>query len=164
MDSCISRCPQPITADFAPYLLERAQINMNAGQPRKAMLDYDAYFKAVNGQVNDVFYYYREQAALKARQYQRALDDIAKAVELNPADLTYQAENAVVNLRVGRYEKAIEILNGILKNDPKYGEAYRLLGLCQVQLKKTDEACANFKKAKELGDPNVDELIKKYCK
>lgn len=164
MDSCISRCPQPITADFAPYLLERAQINMNAGQPRKAMLDYDAYFKAVNGQVNDVFYYYREQAALKARQYQRALDDIAKAVELNPADLTYQAENAVVNLRVGRYEEAIEILNGILKNDPKYGEAYRLLGLCQVQLKKTDEACANFKKAKELGDPNVDELIKKYCK
>lgn len=164
MDSCISRCPQPITADFAPYLLERSQINMNAGQPRKAMLDYDAYFKAVNGQVNDVFYYYREQAALKARQYQRALDDIAKAVELNPADLTYQAENAVVNLRVGRYEKAIEILNGILKNDPKYGEAYRLLGLCQVQLKKTDEACANFKKAKELGDPNVDELIKKYCK
>ncbi len=164
MDSCISRCPQPITADFAPYLLERAQINMNAGQPRKAMLDYDAYFKAVNGQVNDVFYYYREQAALKARQYQRALDDIAEAVELNPADLTYQAENAVVNLRVGRYEKAIEILNGILKNDPKYGEAYRLLGLCQVQLKKTDEACANFKKAKELGDPNVDELIKKYCK
>lgn len=164
MDSCISRCPQPITADFAPYLLERAQINMNAGQPRKAMLDYDAYFNAVNGQVNDVFYYYREQAALKARQYQRALDDIAKAVELNPADLTYQAENAVVNLRVGRYEKAIEILNGILKNDPKYGEAYRLLGLCQVQLKKTDEACANFKKAKELGDSNVDELIKKYCK
>ena len=164
MDSCISRCPQPITADFAPYLLERAQINMNAGQPRNAMLDYDAYFKAVNGQVNDLFYYYREQAALKARQYQRALDDIAKAVELNPTDLTYQAENAVVNLRVGRYEEAIEILNGILKNDPKYGEAYRLLGLCQVQLKKTDEACANFKKAKELGDPNVDELIKKYCK
>ncbi|QIU96557.1 serine protease [Bacteroides faecium] len=164
LDSCIAHCPQPITADFAPYLLERAQMYMNTDQPRNAMFDYDAYFKAVNGQVNDVFYYYREQAALKARQYQRALDDIAKAVELNPTDLTYQAENAVVNLRVGRYEEAIQILNNILKTDPKYGEAYRLLGLCQIQLKKTDEACGNFKKAKELGDPNVDELIKKYCK
>ena len=164
LDSCIAHCPQPITADFAPYLLERAQMYMNTDQPRNAMFDYDAYFKAVNGQVNDVFYYYREQAALKARQYQRALDDIAKAVGLNPADLTYQAENAVVNLRVGRYEEAIQILNNILKTDPKYGEAYRLLGLCQIQLKKTDEACGNFKKAKELGDPNVDELIKKYCK
>ena len=164
LDSCIARCPQPMTADFAPYLLERAQMYMNTDQPRNAMLDYDAYDTAVKGQVNDVFYYYREQAALKARQYQRALDDIAKAVELNPTDLTYQAEHAVVNLRVGRYEEAIQILNNILKTDPKYGEAYRLLGLCQIQQKKTNEACENFKIAKELGDPNVDELIKKYCK
>ena len=164
MDSCIARCPQPITADFAPYLLERAQMNMNADQPRNAMLDYDAYHTAVKGEVNDVFYYYREQAALKARQFQRALDDIVKAIEMNPTDLTYQAEHAVVNLRVGRYEEAIQILNNILKADPKYAEAYRLLGLCQIQLKKTDEACGNFKKAKELGDPNVDELITKYCK
>ena len=164
MDSCIARCPQPITADFAPYLLERAQMNMNAGQPRNAMLDYDAYHTAVKGEVNDVFYYYREQAALKARQFQRALDDIVKAIEMNPTDLTYQAEHAVVNLRVGRYEEAIQILNNILKADPKYAEAYRLLGLCQIHLKKTDEACGNFKKAKELGDPNVDELITKYCK
>ena len=164
MDSCIARCPQPITADFAPYLLERAQMNMNAGQPRNAVLDYDAYHTAVKGEVNDVFYYYREQAALKARQFQRALDDIVKAIEMNPTDLTYQAEHAVVNLRVGRYEEAIQILDNILKADPKYAEAYRLLGLCQIQLKKTDEACGNFKKAKELGDPNVDELITKYCK
>ena len=164
MDSCIARCPQPITADFAPYLLERAQMNMNAGQPRNARLDYDAYHTAVKGEVNDVFYYYREQAALKARQFQRALDDIVKAIEMNPTDLTYQAEHAVVNLRVGRYEEAIQILNNILKADPKYAEAYRLLGLCQIQLKKTDEACGNFKKAKELGDPNADELITKYCK
>ena len=164
MGSCIARCPQPITADFAPYLLERAQMNMNADQPRNAMLDYDAYHTAVKGEVNDVFYYYREQAALKARQFQRALDDIVKAIEMNPTDLTYQAEHAVVNLRVGRYEEAIQILNNILKADPKYAEAYRLLGLCQIQLKKTDEACGNFKKAKELGDPNVDELITKYCK
>ena len=164
MDSCIARCPQPITADFAPYLLERAQMNMNADQARNAMLDYDAYYKAVNGQVNDLFYYYREQAALKARQYQRALDDIVKAIELSPKDLTYRAEHAVVNLRVGRYEESMKILNEILKDEPKYGEAYRLLGLCQIQLKKTDEACGNFNKAKELGDPNVDELIKKYCK
>ena len=164
MDSCIARCPQPITADFAPYLLERAQMNMNADQARNAMLDYDAYHTAVKGEVNDVFYYYREQAALKARQFQRALDDIAKAIEMNPTDLTYQAEHAVINLRVGRYEEAILILNNILKTDPKYGEAYRLLGLCQIQLKKTDETCGNFKKAKELGDPNADELITKYCK
>lgn len=164
MDSCINHCPQLITADFAPYLLERAQANMNAEQPRNALLDYDAYFKAVNGKVNDLFYYYREQAALKARQFQRALDDIVKAIELNPKDLMYQTEQAVVNLRVGRYEEAINGLNNVLKADSEYAEAYRLLGLCHIQTKNMDEACANFAKAKELGDPNVEDLIKKYCK
>ena len=164
MDSCVAHCPQPVSADNAPYVLERAQMNMNAGEYRSAMFDYDAYFKAVNGQVNDVFYYYREQAEFKARQYQRALDDIAKAIELNPKELTYRAEQAVINLRVGRYEEALKVLDEMLTIDPKYAEAYRLKGICLIQLKKQEEACTNFAKAKELGDTNVDELIKKHCK
>lgn len=164
MDSCVARCPQPVMASYAPYLLERATMRVNAGQARQAMLDYDGYFKAVNGQVNDLFYYYREQAALKARQYQRALDDIAKAVELNPNDLMYQAEQAAVNLRVGRYDTAMKLLQAIIQTNPKYAEAYRLLGLCHIQLKQKEEACKNFNKAKELGDPNVDALIEKYGK
>ena len=38
------------------------------------------------------------------------------------------------------------------------------MGICQIQMKKQEEACASFAKAKELGDTNVDELIKKHCK
>ncbi len=34
MDSCIARCPQPVTANFAPYLLERAQMYMNNDQAK----------------------------------------------------------------------------------------------------------------------------------
>lgn len=164
MDSCVVRFSQPYTTEAAPYLLERAQARMNAGKARAAMLDYDAYYKAVNGNVNDLFYYYREQAALKAKQYQRALDDMAKAIELNPDDLTYRAELAVVNIRVGRNEEALNILKAALEKDANYAEAYRLMGIAQLQMKKNKEACANFAKAKELGDPNVDELIQKHCK
>lgn len=164
MDSCVTRFSEPYTQEAAPYLLERAQMRMNAGQARTAMLDYDAYFNAVNGRVNDVFYYYREQAALKARQFQRALDDIAKAVELNPQELSYQAEQAVVNLRVGRYEEAQRILQTLLAGNPSYADAYRLMGLVQLQLKQQDKACENFAKAKELGDPYADDLIEKHCK
>lgn len=163
LDSCIARC-KPMTAEYAPYLLERAQMYMNAEQFRQAIVDYDAYFEASHGEVNDVFYYYREQAAFKAKQFQRALDDIAKAIELNPKDLTYRAEQAVVNLRVGRNEEALKTLKEALVIDPKYAEAYRLMGVCQLQLKQNADACASFAKAKELGDPNVDELIKKHCK
>lgn len=164
MDSCIALCPQPYTNTTGPYLLARAQALLNANQARKAMLDYDAYYKAMNGNVNAAFYYYREQAAMQARQYQRALDDLTKAIELAPDELLYRAELAVVNIRVGRSEEAIRILQEALKIEPEYAEAYRLMGQAYVQLKKKDEACESFAKAKELGDPNVDALIEKHCK
>lgn len=164
MDSCMSRFTEPYTTEAAPYLLERARVRMDANQARGAILDYDAYYKAVNGNVNDVFYYYREQAAMKAKQFQRALDDMAKAIELNPKELTYYAELAVVNMRVGRNEEALKVLKDALAIDSKYAEAYRLMGIAQLQMKKKQEACESFAKAKELGDPNVDELIQKHCK
>lgn len=164
MDSCMSRFTEPYTTEAAPYLLERARVRMDANQARGAILDYDAYYKAVKGNVNDVFYYYREQAAMKAKQFQRALDDMAKAIELNPKELTYYAELAVVNMRVGRNEAALKALQDALAIDPKYAEAYRLMGIAHLQMKKKQEACENFAKAKELGDPNVDELIQKHCK
>ena len=164
MDSCVAHCTQPYTEAAGPYLLARAQALLNANQARKAMLDYDAYFKAMNGNVNAAFYYYREQAAMQARQYQRALDDLAKAIELAPNELLYRAELAVVNIRVGRSEEAVRILQEALKIEPNYAEAYRLMGQAYIQLKKKDEACECFAKAKELGDPNVDALIEKHCK
>ena len=139
-------------------------MRLNAVQGRGAMLDYDEYYKAVRGNVNDVFYYYREQAAVQAKQFQRALDDLAKAIELNPKELTYFSELAVVNIRVGRNEEAIKVLKDALEIDSKYAEAYRLIGVAQLQLKQNKEACASFAKAKELGDPNVDALIEKHCK
>lgn len=164
LDSCIAKCIQPIAADEAPYLLERAQQYMEAANYRMAVVDYDAYFTAVGGRVNDVFYYYREQAALNARQFQRALDDIAMAIQLNPTESAYRIEEALINLRIGRYDEAVNQLEEVIRMNPEDGEAYRLLGICQIQQKKTAEACVSFAKAKALGDENVDELINKHCK
>lgn len=64
-----------------------------------------------------------------------------------------------MNIRVGRNEEAIKVLKDALEIDSKYAEAYRLIGVAQLQLKQNKEACASFAKAKELGDPNVDALI-----
>lgn len=164
MDSCIAYCTTPMTSDNAPYLLERARLYMDTKQYRQAMLDYDAYYDAVKGNVNDMFYYYREQASFQAKQFQRALDDINKAIELNPTDVAYRAELAVVNIRVGRYQEAVNTLKDAISLDAGYSEAYRLMGIAQMQLKQNSDACASFAKAKELGDPNVDALIEKHCK
>lgn len=164
MDSAINKLPNPVPAAAAPFLLERAKVKEGANDFRKALLDYDAYADALSNRVNDQFYYDREQVAMKSKQFQRALDDIKKAIELNPGEVLYRAELGAVNLRVGRYEEAQKALKEGIKIDPKFADNYRLLGICQIQLKKKEEAKANFLKAKELGDTTADALIEKHCK
>ena len=132
------------------------------GDAVKAKADYEEYYKAVNGKVNDQFFYLRGQCAMQAKAFQRALDDFTEAVELNPDELTYRAELAVVNMRVGRNEEAVRVLDEAIAKDADYAELYRLKGLALLQQKKNKDARAAFNKAKELGDPQVDALIEKY--
>ncbi|MEG1837967.1 MAG: serine protease [Bacteroidaceae bacterium] len=164
LDSAIAKFTIPYSQDAAPYLLERAQKKETKELYREAVVDYDTYYQAVNGAVNDVFYYYREQANYKAKNFQRALDDIQKAIELSPEDATYLAELGAINLRIARYDEAIKNLQAALLLDPKFAACYRLIGFCQIQLKQDAEACQNFAKAKELGDEAVKSLIEKHCK
>ncbi|MCR4764803.1 MAG: tetratricopeptide repeat protein, partial [Bacteroidaceae bacterium] len=115
-----------------------------------------------NGKVNDRFYYLRGQCAMQAKAFQRALDDYTEAIELNPDDLTYRAELAVVNMRVGRNEEALKVLDEAIAKDTTYAELYRLKGLALLQQKQKKDARDAFEKAKELGDTQVDALIEKY--
>ena len=163
MDSCINRLEKPYTMNAAPYLFERAQLLEEAGKNREALLDLKEYYYAVDGQVNANFFYYREQVAVKARLYQQAFDDLDLALQLEPNETLYIAEKASLNLRVGRYKEALEDIEKILNIDSKNGEAYRLQGVAYIQLK-DNRACESLQKAKELGDPLVDQIIEKHCK
>ena len=90
------------------------------------------------------------------------MEDYVEAIQLNPDELTYRAELAVVNMRVGRNEEAVRILDVAIAKDATYAELYRLKGLALLQQKKNKEARTAFNKAKELGDSQVDALIEKY--
>lgn len=163
-DSCIAKFTPPYTSVAAPFLLERAQLRMQKGMGRQAFLDYNEYEKAVNGQVNDLFFYYRAQAALLGRHYQNALNDIDRAMTMNPNATEYLIQSALINLRVARNEEAIKNVQDALAKDANNAEAYRLLGLAHLQLKHQKEACSFLQKAKELGDEQADSLLQKYCK
>lgn len=164
LDSCIARCTTPVLQKDAEFYWTRAVHLMKMNKPRQAVKDYDTFFNAMNGKVSDLFYYTREQALVKAKYYQRAIEDISKAIEMSPNETLYKVELAVVNLKIGRYDDALAILTKIVEKDPKYGEGFRLIGLCYVQKKDMKKACENFHKAKALGDANTDSLIEKYCK
>lgn len=164
MDSAIAKLNKPYFAEAAPYFYERAEMRAQAGKYREAVMDYNVFHEAVHGEVNAIFYFQREQAEMKCRMYQQALNDINKAVEMSPEDVDFIVEKGSVHLRINQLDEAIAAFNKAISMNDKYAAAYRLLGYCQAMQKKTKEACANFAKAKELGDEVVDQLIEKYCK
>ena len=164
MDKAIEMLKKPYYGEAAPYFYERAELRANAGKHREAVMDYNTFFEAVHGDVTALFYFQREQAEMQCRMYQQALNDINKAVEMAPEDADFWVEKGSVHLRVNQLDEAIVAFNKALLLNDKYAAAYRMLGYCQAMQKKNKEACANFAKAKELGDEVVDQLIEKYCK
>ena len=164
MDGAIEKLNKPYFSDAAPYFYERAELRAQAGKFREAVMDYNTFFDAVGGDVTALFYYQREQAEMQCRMYQQALNDINKAVEMAPEDVDFLVEKGSVHLRVNQLDEAIATFQKAISMNDQYAAAYRMLGYCQAMQKKNKEACANFAKAKELGDTVVDQLIEKYCK
>ena len=161
MDSAIVRLNKPYLSDSAPYFFERAELNAQAKKYREAVLDYNTFHKAVNGDVNALFYYQREQSAMQCRMYQQALDDINKAVELSADDENLWAEKGVVHMRVNQLDEAIMAFEKAVSVNADYAAGYRMLGYCQSLKKMKKEAKANYQKAKALGDTVVDQLLEK---
>lgn len=164
MDSAIAKFNTPYGNDAAPYLYERARMKNELKQYREAVIDYNHFYDATMGQVSAEFYLIREQAEMQCRMYQQAINDINKAVELDPKNVELWIEKGGVHLRVNQPEEAVKALTTAISLDGKNAPAYRMLGYCQVQQKNTKEGIANLQKAKELGDTVADELLKKYSK
>ncbi len=163
LDSAVARCGNPPSREAAPYILERVDFKLKLMLYKEAVADYDLYYKVLDGQVNDGFYYYREQAKFRMGDFAGALADIQSAIRLNPRDPVYQAEEASVYIRMEDYERALESVEKALSVAPDFASCYRLRGICYVHQEEKAEACEAFQKAKELGDPIVDKLIRQHC-
>ena len=96
--------------------------------------------------------------------YQQALDDITKAVEMEPNNSEYWLEKGSVHLRTNQVAEAIKSLQQAIALDANNAAAYRMLGYSQIQQKQKKEGLANLKKAQELGDTVAGNLIERYNK
>ena len=164
MDSAIVKLKKPYFAEAAPYFYERANMLKEAGKYRDAVKDYNTFYEALSGEVTALFFFQRAQAEMQCRMFQQGLDDINRAVDMEPEDIDYILEKGSIHLRVNQLAEAEAAFQKVLAKDDKNAVAYRLLGYSLALQKKTKEACAYFDKAKELGDELVDKLIEKYCK
>jgi len=155
---------KPYLKEAAPYLFARAQTLFSAGQYRKAVFDYNEYEKLIATGLNDRFYYIRFQAEVNGNLFQQALNDINKAIEINPNNTIYYAEKASLEVRVNLYDDAINTAKECIKVDPNNSDGYLFLGLALCLKGEKVEGTKNLEKAKELGDNQAQGLIEKYGK
>jgi tetratricopeptide (TPR) repeat protein len=164
LDSCLAQFSRPYLKEAAPYLLTRAQLLIDMKRHRAAVNDLNDYETVMKAQVNANFYYLRYQAEVQGRLFQQALNDINEAIRLTPQSDLYYAEKASLQVRVGQYDEAIQTALTCIELAPDHSDGYLFLGLAQCLKDQKAEGVKNLQKAKELGDPQAEELIEKYSK
>lgn len=165
LDSAINKYSKPYPLQAAPYLLERGNKYLLLNKYREAVLDYNEYEHLVGYKnLNDRFYYIREQAELEGRMFQQALDDINRAITLNPKEYLYHVERAVIMLRTNQLDEAMASARKSIQLNSQGADGYKVLGVVYGEKGDKVKALENLKKAKELGDETADDLIKTYSK
>jgi tetratricopeptide (TPR) repeat protein len=162
MDSTMNTFSKPYLKEAAPYLWARAQAKLNTGKYRDAITDMNEYENLMKATIDDNFYYVRHQAEIKGRLYQQALNDINRAVQMNPQEILYYAEKASLEVRVGMYDQAMQTAQECIQIDPNNSDGYLFLGLAQCLKGQKADGIANLQKARDLGDAQAEGLIEKY--
>ena len=164
LDSCVALFSKPYLKEAAPYLLASAQARMIADRNREAAALLNEYEQLMAAQVNDRFYYLRFQAEVSGRLFQQALNDIDKAISMNPQSDLYYAEKASLQVRVGLYDEAEQTARECIATAPDHSDGYLFLGLAQCLKGQKEEGLKNLQKAQSMGDPQAEGLIEKYAK
>jgi tetratricopeptide (TPR) repeat protein len=162
LDSAMNSFTKPYLKEAAPYLWARAQARVQAKKYREAVSDMNDYEELMVATINDNFYYIRHQAEVEGRLYQQALNDITRAIVMNPKETLYYAEKASLEVRVGLYDNAMATAKECLTVDPNDSDGYMFLGLAQCLKGNKKEGIPNLQKAKELGNLQAEKLIEKY--
>lgn len=162
MDSTVNTFTKPYLKEAAPYLWERAQARRNAGRYRDAISDMNDYEELMAANINDNFYYVRHQVEIQGRLFQQALNDIDKAIQMNPQEILYYAEKASLQIRVGLYQEAISTAKECISIDANNSDGYLFLGLGQCLTGNKAEGIQNLQKARDMGDTQAEGLIEKY--
>ena len=162
LDSTMSTFTKPYLKEAAPYIWARAEARRNIGKYREAVSDMNDYEELMQASVNDNFYYVRHQTEIEGRLYQQALNDINRAIRINPQETLYYAEKASLQIRVNLFADAVETAQELITIDPNESDGYMFLGLAQCLTGNKKEGIPNLQKAKDMGNTQAEGLIQKY--
>jgi tetratricopeptide (TPR) repeat protein len=95
--------------------------------------------------------------------YQLAIQDYDKVIELQPDNAFGYFNRANVKVRLKDYSGAVQDYTRAIEKEPGLAEAFFNRALTLIYLNDTRSACLDLSQAGELGLEQAYRVIKKYC-
>jgi len=95
--------------------------------------------------------------------YQGAIADYSKAIEINPQDADYYFIRGLAKSRLKNRQGAIADYNKAIAINPQYVLAYSNRGIAKELVGDLKGACADWKEASSLGDKDAAGWVRDQC-
>lgn len=93
--------------------------------------------------------------AFKAKDFETAIVEFSKAIELNPTDHTLYGNLSASYFNVNKFEEAVESANKCISVNPSWSKGYQRKGMALAALDKNEEAKEAYEKGLELEPTNA---------
>jgi tetratricopeptide (TPR) repeat protein len=147
--------------DFVVAMIEIANIQSDKNRDKNLI---EMLTNSINKKTDsEMLYQYRGLYQYSTNK-KAALADFEQAIKLNPGNIEALYHSGLLYGEMKDYTKAVEQLTKVIEADKNYkSAAYLYRGVYNYNNEKFDLACADFNKAKELGEADAKTYIKEYC-
>jgi Tfp pilus assembly protein PilF len=147
-------CYQKISDGGNRYFVSQAEQNITLSG--KDLNKFGSSVKVIDGQAES--HYKMALYFQRRKKHKLAIEELKKAVQLNPSFAKAYNAMGVSYDNLRRYSQAIRCYQSALKLDPKLDYVHNNIGYSYLLKNELDEAIAAFQKAIELNDNS-----KRYC-
>ena len=109
-------------------------------------------------------YWYRAYAKVELGLYEDGINDYEKSIALGDKDPMTLTNIGYAYYELGDNYRAISYFNKSLQMDSKNIRAYLNRGIAKQKIRDLKGACADWRKASQLGDQGAVQLIRNACK
>lgn len=125
------------------------------GDYTKAIVADAKYYKAYNG---------RGVAKANMEDFAGAVSDFSECLRLQPDYVSALSNRGIAYYKMKKYAEAVADLDAVIKAEPQNGSTYMYRGNVKEMLRDKAGACADWKKAADLGVAAAKRYVAENCK
>ncbi|QHI37684.1 Photosystem I assembly protein Ycf3 [Kordia antarctica] len=162
------------SADLASFI-DRGLSKMHAGYLEKAKEDYQYVVTQNNNHsMMEAALYWLARIHSSEGNYEEVVKNCDQYLKINPKDYEVHFIRGTANDMLGAFEESIKDYTKVIELKPNIKEAYANRGTAKINIlttrgtitpskEQTKDACIDLKKAYELGDKVIEDLVFVYC-